>query len=93
MLKVFLIDQDNNDLRPFECGFDPKDKSRLPFSLQFFLLIILFLIFDVELVLLLQFPFQIVLGLFKNRLDFFFFVIILLLGVFEEWRRGILNWK
>lgn len=88
-----LLVNSNYDESPFECGFDPKDKSRLPFSLQFFLLVILFLIFDVELVLLMQLPFQLVVGLFKKWVDFFFFVLILLFGVFEEWRRGILNWK
>lgn len=41
--------------RPFECGFNPRCNRRLPFSLQFFLVAIIFVIFDVELILL--FPF------------------------------------
>ena len=79
--------------RPFECGFDPKDKARIPFSLRFFLIIILFLIFDVELSLLLQLPFQLDYEHFKGRVRLLLFVWILLLGTLEEWRRGILNWK
>lgn len=78
---------------PFECGFDPKDKSRIPFSMRFFLIIILFLIFDLEIALLLQVPFVLELSLFKGRIGLLIFVWILLLGTYEEWRRGILDWK
>lgn len=46
---------DAEKLSPFECGFSPKLNSRINFSLQFFLITLIFLVFDVELIL--MFPF------------------------------------
>nr|AVP74395.1 NADH dehydrogenase subunit 3 [Cryptocelis alba] len=77
----------------FECGFDVKDFARMPFSLRFFLLIILFLIFDVELSFLLQLPFYYEGEYSKGRIGLLIFTWILYLGAVEEWRRGILSWK
>uniref|UniRef100_A0A343VVJ0 NADH-ubiquinone oxidoreductase chain 3 n=1 Tax=Bothromesostoma personatum TaxID=27905 RepID=A0A343VVJ0_9PLAT len=78
---------------PFECGFDPNNNSRLPFSLRFFLLLVFFLIFDIEVILLIELP--VVLNIFSFNIIFVvnFFLIIVFLGLIEEWRRGILNWK
>jgi NADH:ubiquinone oxidoreductase subunit 3 (subunit A) len=79
--------------RPFECGFDPKFKARLPFSLRFFILLLFFLIFDIEIILLLQLPLLFELTFFKISLFILNFLWILLLGFLEEWRRGALKWK
>nr|YP_010373206.1 NADH dehydrogenase subunit 3 [Cadlina olgae]UPI11672.1 NADH dehydrogenase subunit 3 [Cadlina umiushi] len=78
---------------PFECGFDPLSKMRSPFSTRFFLLVVLFLIFDVEIALL--FP---VLSMFSVKVSFlmsmalFIFLIVLLFGMFHEWNEGALDW-
>nr|ACA49827.1 NADH dehydrogenase subunit 3 [Phrynus sp. 1 SEM-2008] len=76
---------------PFECGFDPHSTSRIPFSLQFFLIAILFLIFDVEISLILPFIFCFSINP-SSHLSFMIFLMILLLGLFYEWYLGSLNW-
>nr|ALO76204.1 NADH deshydrogenase subunit 3 [Trox sp. TRO01] len=88
--KTFM---DREKSSPFECGFDPKSSARLPFSLQFFLIAVIFLIFDVEITLLI--PLIIVMKM-TNIFMYFsvlsFFLIILLAGLYHEWNQGALNW-
>nr|YP_001816808.1 NADH dehydrogenase subunit 3 [Elysia chlorotica]ACB70187.1 NADH dehydrogenase subunit 3 [Elysia chlorotica] len=80
-------------MTPFECGFDPLSKMRAPFSTRFFLLVVLFLIFDVEVALL--FP---VLSAFSSSSSTMIltvvlaFIAILLFGMFHEWNEGALDW-
>lgn len=89
--KKTIIDREKNS--PFECGFDPKGSARLPFSLRFFLIAVIFLIFDVEITLLL--PLAIIIN-FSNIsawiLTGFSFIIILLIGLYHEWNQGALEW-
>nr|AML26561.1 NADH dehydrogenase subunit 3 [Staphylinidae sp. BMNH 1274698] len=88
--KTFM---DREKSSPFECGFDPKSSARMPFSIQFFLIAIIFLIFDVEITLLIPF---IMLMKISNLMIYFwsltFFLLILLLGLYHEWNQGALNW-
>nr|QQQ88639.1 NADH dehydrogenase subunit 3 [Hyalella cajasi] len=86
-------DKSREKVSPFECGFDPFKKSRVPFSLRFFLVTIIFLVFDVEMALL--FP----LGLMKMTSDLLFvglsglvLILVLMLGLIHEWNQGGLNW-
>nr|QZZ18182.1 NADH dehydrogenase subunit 3 [Burara harisa] len=85
--------KDREKCSPFECGFDPKSSARNPFSLHFFLITVIFLIFDVEIALI--FP---MIQLF-NLVNFFiwtktsfFFLLVLLLGLYHEWNQNMLNW-
>nr|YP_009472875.1 NADH dehydrogenase subunit 3 [Melophagus ovinus]ART65748.1 NADH dehydrogenase subunit 3 [Melophagus ovinus]AWB97141.1 NADH dehydrogenase subunit 3 [Melophagus ovinus] len=89
--KKSIIDREKSS--PFECGFDPKSSSRMPFSLRFFLITIIFLIFDVEIALLL--PIMMIYKI-SNLTTWIFtsilFIIILLMGLYHEWNQGMLNW-
>nr|ALO76612.1 NADH deshydrogenase subunit 3 [Hexagonia terminalis] len=89
--KKTFMDREKNS--PFECGFDPKNSARLPFSLQFFLIAVIFLIFDVEIALLMP---MIMIMKISNIMSWisisFFFLLILLLGLYHEWNQGALNW-
>nr|QIV24789.1 NADH dehydrogenase subunit 3 [Analophus parallelus] len=84
---------DREKSSPFECGFDPKTQARLPFSLQFFLIAVIFLIFDVEITLLLPMIKTLTISSIINYTStVFFFLIILLAGLYHEWNQGALNW-
>ena len=98
---VFLVawilsarsNSDREKTSPFECGFDPKNTARIPFSTRFFLLAIIFIVFDIEIVLLIPTPFlSINLNTYNSLLTSILFLLILILGLIHEWREGSLNW-
>jgi len=84
--------EDNEKLSPYECGFDPFEDTRTTFDVKFYLVAILFIIFDLEIVLL--FPWSI--SLFYLHIFGYtiviFFLVILTLGFFYEWALGALDW-
>nr|UDN39068.1 NADH dehydrogenase subunit 3 [Hyphessobrycon elachys] len=92
----FWLPQMNPDaekLSPYECGFDPLGSARLPFSLRFFLIAILFLLFDLEIALLLPLPWGNQLLYPTYTLFWATSIIILLtLGLVYEWLQGGLEW-
>nr|AZH80816.1 NADH dehydrogenase subunit 3 [Caridina cf. weberi 1 VDM-2018] len=91
LAKKTILDREKNS--PFECGFDPKSSARLPFSLRFFLIALIFLIFDVEITLLL--PLASIMNFTNFKSWMFagmFFLLILLLGLYHEWNQGALEW-
>nr|YP_002519619.1 NADH dehydrogenase subunit 3 [Pseudomonacanthus peroni]BAH10467.1 NADH dehydrogenase subunit 3 [Pseudomonacanthus peroni] len=88
-----LMTPDHEKLSPYECGFDPLGSARLPFSLRFFLVAILFLLFDLEIALLLPLPWG---DQLSCPLSTFFWasavLVLLTVGLIYEWLQGGLEW-
>uniref|UniRef100_UPI003002D9BF NADH dehydrogenase subunit 3 n=1 Tax=Etisus laevimanus TaxID=1606861 RepID=UPI003002D9BF len=90
--KKTILDREKNS--PYECGFDPKGSARLPFSLRFFLIAVIFLIFDVEITLLLPIAsISSITNIFSYMLTSALFLGVLLLGLYYEWKQGALDWS
>nr|WNH21524.1 NADH dehydrogenase subunit 3 [Labrisomus nuchipinnis] len=84
---------DYEKLSPYECGFDPLGSARLPFSMRFFLVAILFLLFDLEIALLLPLPWGDQLSSPLTTFTWASTVLVLLtLGLIYEWTQGGLEW-
>jgi len=84
---------DLEKISPYECGFDPFEDTRAKFDVRFYLVSILFIIFDLEITFL--FPWAVSLT-FLNNAGYFsmiFFLLILTIGFAYEWGKGALNWK
>ena len=94
-LSYFVASQkpDNEKLSAYECGFDPFDDARGKFDIRFYLVAILFIIFDLEVSFL--FPWALIL----NKITIFgfltmaIFLVILTVGFIYEWRKGALEWE
>nr|YP_010904381.1 NADH dehydrogenase subunit 3 [Heteropoda venatoria]WCS92214.1 NADH dehydrogenase subunit 3 [Heteropoda venatoria] len=78
--------KDSETVSVYECGFDPKSMVRVPFSYRFFLISILFIIFDVEIALMLPIPY--VVGKILGVWVFLFFMLILIMGLVYEYHCG-----
>lgn len=78
----------------YECGFESIILTRVSFSLRFFLIAVIFLVFDVEVVFLFTFVFS-VFGCvdWAVVVGFGVFLSVLSLGLFHEWRQGSLDWE
>nr|YP_009355566.1 NADH dehydrogenase subunit 3 [Acanthaphritis unoorum]BAX03897.1 NADH dehydrogenase subunit 3 [Acanthaphritis unoorum]BBU26079.1 NADH dehydrogenase subunit 3 [Acanthaphritis unoorum] len=84
---------DYEKLSPYECGFDPLGSARLPFSLRFFLVAILFILFDLEIALLIPLPWGDQLPSPLTTVTWASTIIVLLtLGLVYEWVQGGLEW-
>ena len=80
-------------LSPYECGFEPFDDARTKFDIRFYLVALLFIIFDLEVTFL--FPWAISLkdiGIFGYA-SMMIFLIILTIGFIYEWKNGALEWE
>ena len=83
---------DPEKLSAYECGFEPFNDSRMEFDVRFYLVAILFIIFDLEIAFL--FPWAISLGKI-GALGFWsmmIFLFVLTIGFIYEWKKGALDW-
>jgi len=84
---------DPEKLSAYECGFEPFEDSRMEFDVRFYLVAILFIIFDLEIAFL--FPWAISLGNigFLGFISMMIFLSILTVGFIYEWKKGALDWE
>ena len=83
---------DFEKLSIYECGFNPFDDSRAEFNIKFYIVAILFLIFDLEISYL--FPFVVCTDLLSDTALYFMlvFLFVLTVGFYYEWKKGALDW-
>lgn len=84
---------DSAKLSPYECGFEAFEDARMKFDVRFYLVAILFILFDLEIAFL--FPWAIVLkelGTF-GFVSMMIFLVILVVGFIYEWMKGALEWE
>nr|ATI24707.1 NADH dehydrogenase subunit 3 [Rhinocola aceris] len=85
--------KDRESLSPFECGFDPLSYPRISFSIHFFIICLMFLIFDIEIVLILPSPLtSISLFSIKWMMASLIIFVTLISSVIIEWKEGSMNW-
>ena len=84
---------DPEKLSAYECGFEPFNDSRMEFDIRFYLVAILFIIFDLEIAFL--FPWAITLGNIGifGFVSMMIFLSILTVGFIYEWKKGALDWE
>ncbi len=94
-LSYFLVFQkaDQEKLSAYECGFNPFEDARMTFDIRFYLVAILFLIFDLEISFL--FPWVVALksNFFFGFWTMIFFLFVLTIGFVYEWFKGALEWE
>ena len=87
---AFKSDRCRSLRSPFDCGFNPIIGSREPISVRFFIIAVLFVVFDVEVIILLP----ILTGVARlPQLLFLSYLLILFGGLLHEWREGTLEWQ
>lgn len=96
MISFFFVYQamDKEKLSTYECGFSPFSDSRMKFEIRFYIVGILFIIFDLEIIFL--FPWLLIIMenmAFINGYGMFLFILILLLGFVYEIINGALDWE
>ncbi|MDZ4761778.1 MAG: NADH-quinone oxidoreductase subunit A [Alphaproteobacteria bacterium] len=84
---------DPEKLSAYECGFNAFDDARMKFDVRFYLVSILFIIFDLEVAFLFPWIFQVAKGDVASFWSMMAFLGVLTIGFVYEWRRGALEWE
>jgi len=84
---------DPEKLSAYECGFNAFDDARMKFDVRFYLVSILFIIFDLEVAFLFPWVFQVAAGNVFAFWSMMAFLSVLTVGFVYEWRRGALEWQ
>ena len=84
--------KDDEKLSPYECGFEPFEDSRIKFDVRYYLVAILFIIFDLEIAFL--FPWAVSLDTIGGfgLVSMAIFLALLVVGFIYEWKKGALEW-
>lgn len=91
----FLVSSKADDvekLSAYECGFNPFEDSRNEFDIRFYIVAILFLIFDLEISFLFPFAVSFDVGQSCALFAMLFFLFVLTIGFVYEWKKGALDW-
>lgn len=94
-LSYFIVFQkaDQEKLSAYECGFNPFEDARMTFDIRFYLVAILFLIFDLEISFLFPWVISLKSITFFGFWTMIFFLILLTIGFIYEWFKGALEWE
>ena len=92
-LLAAVSNPDSEKNSAYECGFEPFESARLKFDIRFYLVAILFVIFDLEVAFL--FPWAITLGIsgIFGFISMMIFLLVLTVGFIYEWKKGALEWE
>jgi NADH-quinone oxidoreductase subunit A len=95
LLLAKLVRPDNpskTKLMPYECGIDPVDSARGRYTVRYYIIAILFVVFDVETIFL--FPWAVKFKAFGTfgLIEMFIFLVVLIVGYIWVWRKGALEW-
>jgi NADH-quinone oxidoreductase subunit A len=81
--------------QPYECGITPVGDARERFSVKFYLVAMVFILFDIEAIFL--YPWAVIYKTFENKLfafsEMFVFVVLIVAGFFFIWKKGVLDWS
>uniref|UniRef100_A0A6M9ZX11 NADH-ubiquinone oxidoreductase chain 3 n=1 Tax=Mileewa margheritae TaxID=700721 RepID=A0A6M9ZX11_9HEMI len=97
LITVMLVSKksiiDTQKSSPFECGFNPTSYKRLPFSIHFFLIAVIFLIFDIEIIIIVPVIFTLKTSFMIDWINTVTsLIMVLILGLYHEWKNGMLKW-